>query len=92
MPASPPLPAPSRETADSARERDVTSVRVGLRSPKRMRVEVLGGRPAMISAATGAVALVIAPVVREHGLDHLVATVILAGIIQLAVGLTPWSP
>ena len=40
----------------------------------------------MISAATGAVALVIAPLVREHGLDYLVATVILAGIIQVVLG------
>jgi SulP family sulfate permease len=37
----------------------------------------------MISAATGAVALVIAPVVRDHGMDHLIATVILAGVIQV---------
>ncbi|MEU1956952.1 SulP family inorganic anion transporter [Nocardia rhamnosiphila] len=100
------------------------SVRAALRSPKRLRIEVLaglvvalalipeaisfsiiagvdprvglfasftmavtiavvGGRRAMISAATGAVALVVAPVVREHGLDYLVATVLLAGVLQI---------
>ncbi|GAA2072945.1 SulP family inorganic anion transporter [Aeromicrobium tamlense] len=46
---------------------------------------ILGGRPAMISAATGAVALVVAPVMREHGYDHLIATVILGGLIQVAL-------
>lgn len=47
---------------------------------------VVGGRPAMISAATGAVALVIAPVNREHGLGYLIACVILAGVFQIALG------
>lgn len=47
---------------------------------------VVGGRPAMISAATGAVALVIAPVNREHGFGHLIATVILAGVFQIVLG------
>lgn len=49
-------------------------------------IAVVGGRPAMISAATGAVALVIAPLNREHGFGHLVAAVILAGVIQIALG------
>ncbi|MEW1627808.1 SulP family inorganic anion transporter [Streptomyces sp. NPDC089173] len=49
-------------------------------------ISVVGGRRAMISAATGAVALVIAPLNREHGLGYLIATVILAGIIQIALG------
>src|SRR5699024_6511381 len=103
------------------------SVRAALRSPRRLRTEVLGGlvvalalipeaisfsiiagvdprvglfasftmavtiaiaggRPAMISAATGSVALVIAPVSREYGLDYLIATVILAGLIQVVLG------
>nr|WP_311209333.1 MULTISPECIES: SulP family inorganic anion transporter [unclassified Aeromicrobium] len=59
--------------------------RVGLFASFTMAVSIafLGGRPAMISAATGAVALVIAPVMRDHGLDYLIATVILAGIIQV---------
>ncbi|WP_405194427.1 SulP family inorganic anion transporter [Streptomyces anulatus] len=49
-------------------------------------VSVVGGRRAMISAATGAVALVIAPLNREHGLGHLVAAVILAGVFQIVLG------
>ncbi|MGW4019869.1 SulP family inorganic anion transporter [Streptomyces sp. NPDC005009] len=49
-------------------------------------IAVVGGRRAMISAATGAVALVIAPLNREHGLGHLVAAVILAGVFQILLG------
>jgi SulP family sulfate permease len=49
-------------------------------------ISVVGGRRAMISAATGAVALVIAPVNREHGLSYLIATVILAGVFQIVLG------
>ncbi|MFF1709700.1 SulP family inorganic anion transporter [Streptomyces sp. NPDC058268] len=49
-------------------------------------ISIVGGRRAMISAATGAVALVIAPLNREHGLGHLVAAVILAGIFQIILG------
>ncbi|MGA4847279.1 SulP family inorganic anion transporter [Streptomyces sp. G5(2025)] len=49
-------------------------------------ISIVGGRRAMISAATGAVALVIAPLNREHGLGYLVAAVILAGVIQIALG------
>ncbi|WP_410906308.1 SulP family inorganic anion transporter [Puerhibacterium sp. TATVAM-FAB25] len=62
--------------------------RVGLFASFTMAVTIafVGGRPAMISAATGAVALVVAPLVREHGLDHLVAAVILAGLIQVVLG------
>lgn len=48
---------------------------------------ILGGRPAMISAATGAVALVIAPLVRDHGVDHMIAAVILAGVFQVILAL-----
>jgi SulP family sulfate permease len=63
--------------------------RIGLFASFTMAVSIafLGGRPAMISAATGAIALVIAPVVREHGLDHLVATVLLGGVLQVVLGL-----
>src|SRR5699024_9984621 len=50
-----------------------------------MTIAVVGGRPAMISAATGAVALVVAPVVREYGLDYLIATVLLAGLLQIVL-------
>ncbi|MEU3104790.1 SulP family inorganic anion transporter [Streptomyces griseoflavus] len=49
-------------------------------------IAVVGGRRAMISAATGAVALVIAPLNRDHGFGHLVAAVILAGVLQIALG------
>ncbi len=61
--------------------------RVGLFASFTMAVTIafLGGRPAMISAATGAVALVIAPVVREHGMDYFIATVILAGVFQIVL-------
>jgi SulP family sulfate permease len=63
--------------------------RVGLFASFTMAVAIsfLGGRPAMISAATGAVALVIAPVMRDHGFDYLIATVILGGLIQVALAL-----
>jgi sulfate permease, SulP family len=59
--------------------------RVGLFSSFVMAVVIafVGGRPAMITAATGAVALVIAPVAREHGMDYFIATVLLAGVIQV---------
>lgn len=59
--------------------------RVGLFSSFVMAVVIAftGGRPAMISAATGAVALVVAPVAREHGFDYLIATVLLAGVLQI---------
>jgi SulP family sulfate permease len=62
--------------------------RVGLFASFTMAVTIafVGGRPAMISAATGSVALVTAPLVREHGLDYLIATVILAGVIQVVLG------
>ncbi|MDT9693358.1 SulP family inorganic anion transporter [Streptomyces sp. P9(2023)] len=49
-------------------------------------LSIVGGRRAMISAATGAVALVIAPLNREHGLGYLIAAVILAGVFQIALG------
>ncbi|QZY52820.1 SulP family inorganic anion transporter [Leucobacter tenebrionis] len=59
--------------------------RMGLLSSFIMATSIafLGGRPAMITAATGAVALVVAPVVREHGPEYLIATVLLAGLIQI---------
>ncbi|MEU6982634.1 SulP family inorganic anion transporter [Streptomyces sp. NPDC046324] len=49
-------------------------------------IAIFGGRRAMISAATGAVALVIAPLNREHGLGYLIAAVILAGVFQVILG------
>ncbi|MFB2555254.1 SulP family inorganic anion transporter [Herbiconiux liangxiaofengii] len=61
---------------------------VGLFSSFVMAVSIafLGGRPAMITAATGAVALVIAPVARDYGMDYFIATVILAGVFQVLFG------
>ncbi|MBK5238542.1 MAG: SulP family inorganic anion transporter, partial [Actinomycetales bacterium] len=61
---------------------------VGLFSSFVMAVSIafLGGRPAMITAATGAIALVIAPVARDYGMDYLIATVILGGVIQVVLG------
>jgi sulfate permease, SulP family len=63
--------------------------RLGLFASFTMAVTLafVGGRPAMISAATGAIALVVAPVAREHGVDYLLATVILAGVVQVVLGL-----
>ena len=46
-------------------------------------ISITGGRKAMISAATGAIALVIAPLVKSHGLDYLLAAVILGGFLQV---------
>jgi len=62
--------------------------RVGLFAAFTMAVTIaiVGGRPAMISAATGSVALVVAPLARAHGLNYLLAAVILAGVIQIALG------
>ncbi|WP_432560392.1 SulP family inorganic anion transporter [Granulicoccus sp. GXG6511] len=62
--------------------------RLGLFASVTMAVTIaiVGGRPAMISAATGAVALVVAPIAREHGVDYLIATVILAGLLQIVLG------
>ncbi len=45
-----------------------------------------GGRPGMISAATGAMALVIVPLVEEHGVAYLFAATVLAGVIQVGLG------
>ncbi|MFI8595447.1 SulP family inorganic anion transporter [Microbacterium sp. NPDC078428] len=63
--------------------------RVGLFSSFVMAVAIafVGGRPAMITAATGAIALVIAPVAREYGMDYLIATVLLGGLLQIVLAL-----
>ena len=63
--------------------------RVGLFAAFTMAVTtaILGGRPAMMSAATGAVALVIAPLMASHGLDYFIAAVILAGVFQVVLAL-----
>ncbi|WP_427869882.1 SulP family inorganic anion transporter [Leucobacter luti] len=61
--------------------------KVGLFSSFIMAVTIafVGGRPAMITAATGAIALVIAPVAREYGMDYFIATVLLAGVLQIVL-------
>ncbi|MCE6995499.1 SulP family inorganic anion transporter [Saccharothrix sp. S26] len=46
-----------------------------------------GGRPGMISAATGAMALVLVPLVRDHGVEYLFAATILTGVFQILFGL-----
>lgn len=46
-----------------------------------------GGRPAMISAATGAMALLMVGLVRDHGVQYLFAATILTGVIQIVFGL-----
>ena len=48
---------------------------------------IFGGRPGMISGATGAVAVVLVSLVKSHGVEYIFATVILAGIIQITAGL-----
>lgn len=45
-----------------------------------------GGRPGMISAATGAMALVIASLVKDHGLQYLLAATVLTGVLQIVAG------
>ena len=47
---------------------------------------IFGGRPGMISGATGAVAVVLVTLVKTHGVEYIFATVILAGILQTVVG------
>ncbi|UOB52608.1 SulP family inorganic anion transporter [Acinetobacter junii] len=46
-------------------------------------ISFVGGRPAMISAATGAMALVMASLVKEHGLQYLLAATLLTGVLQI---------
>ena len=62
--------------------------KVGLYASFTMAVTIAiaGGRPAMISAATGAMALVIVGLVKEHGVEYLLAATILAGLIQVVLG------
>jgi SulP family sulfate permease len=49
-------------------------------------ISFAGGRPAMISAATAATAVLFGTLVREHGIEYLLAATILAGVIQIAAG------
>lgn len=48
---------------------------------------IAGGRPGMISAATAATAVLMVTLVRDHGLQYLLAATVLAGLIQIAAGL-----
>ncbi|KQS57664.1 sulfate transporter [Brevundimonas sp. Leaf363] len=50
-------------------------------------IAIVGGRPAMISAATGAMALLMVTLVRDHGLEYLFAASILCGVFQIGIGL-----
>ena len=50
-------------------------------------IAFVGGRPAMVSAAAGSVALVAAPLVQSHGLSYLLAAGLLAGAVQVVFGL-----
>lgn len=49
-------------------------------------IAFVGGRPGMISAATGAMALLMVPLVRDYGLEYLLAATILTGVIQILFG------
>ncbi len=62
--------------------------KIGLYASFSMAVIIAfaGGRPGMISAATGAMALLLVDLVKEHGLEYLFAATILTGLIQLAAG------
>lgn len=50
-------------------------------------ISIAGGRPAMISAATGAMAVLMVGLVKDHGVEYLFATTILTGMIQFVLGL-----
>ena len=62
--------------------------RVGLYASFSIAVIIafVGGRPGMISAATAAIAVLILPLVREHGVEYLFAATILMGVLQLIAG------
>ena len=47
---------------------------------------IFGGRPGMISGATGAIAIVIVALAKSHGVEYIFATVVLAGLIQMIAG------
>ena len=49
-------------------------------------IAFVGGRPGMISAATGAMALLMVTLVKEHGLEYLLAATLLTGVLQIAAG------
>lgn len=49
-------------------------------------IAIVGGRPSMISAATGAMALVLVTLVKEHGIEYMLAATLLTGVIQIIAG------
>lgn len=52
---------------------------------------VIGGRPGMISGATGSMAVVLAALVKQYGIETMLATIILTGIIEVSIGLLHWG-
>jgi len=52
---------------------------------------IVGGRPGMISAATAATAVLMVTLVRDHGLEYLLAATVLAGLLQIAAGIARLS-
>ncbi|MDF1670117.1 MAG: SulP family inorganic anion transporter [Roseovarius sp.] len=52
---------------------------------------VIGGRPGMISGATGALAVVMVSLVAQHGVEYLFATVVLMGLFQVVAGVMHWG-
>ncbi|MEM9549954.1 MAG: SulP family inorganic anion transporter [Pseudomonadota bacterium] len=52
---------------------------------------VIGGRPGMISGATGALAVVMVALVAQHGVEYLFAAVVLMGLLQVFAGLMQWG-
>lgn len=63
--------------------------RVGLYASVAIAIIIsfIGGRPGMISAATAAVAVLVGPLVRDHGVEYLFAATLLMGLIQMLAGL-----
>lgn len=56
-----------------------------------LTTSVLGGRPAMVTAAAGSVALVIGPTVKAHGVGYVLPIVLLAGAIQVVLGVAGFA-
>ncbi|TKI07201.1 SulP family inorganic anion transporter [Martelella alba] len=56
-----------------------------------LTLSILGGRPAMVTAAAGSVALVVGPMVRSHGLAYLLPAILLCGVIQIIFGMAGFA-
>ena len=52
---------------------------------------IFGGRPGIVSGAAGAIAIVLVDLIKNYGLDYLFAAVVVAGAIQIVVGLLKWG-